>query len=1314
MKKYILSILILLIAFVSNAQTYQNYNQYGGRWKRSITDTLQGLPADTIRPRASEDDVPFIAVKNDTVYVWSIDQLRWLPLSVAGGGTLGSARTELISGGIVIPLGGYDFFVTAALYRIDNILYTSDTVTLTLPAADNDSSRIDRFYLNIDGEATFKTGDLAPPASVLEPQLDGDQLGLAFVAVNAGASEPAIITLIIYDENTGESVVTNQGTTTDPDNTTNVQNGTKSLNVTNINDPTGGGFDAVFIDRTSPLTWQVLGFDGVTGWIKLKQVLATNADFRIQLFRGTQAVSSEVIISLNKNDITNYQPFTIPGPAFGNITNTEITRVRIRYTRPGNSATHSGFYLDNFYFIDGVVQPPPAIVSMTLNVPASMTVSPSNTIQSGGTWNLTFNGNSNQYISGNGVATTFPTIPNKVGLVQGRAPNANRAMTIDADSIFLDSASLTNYGVMSPYAYDKLFNYVVQQYYISNIGDGDTLAIPINDTVTAIKSLKEGTNVTFDITDSTITINAAGGGASSAEVVFITGDYTVADGVTHVTANAVGSPVNRTITLPSAASWPGRVITLTTASQTTFTTSPAFVYNNAASTGTVIAAGSSVDLISDGTNWRKVTRGFAIELTSYAGSGEELFDFNNVTTTLDGSKFGIPLRRLVAGSGVSITVNGSSNLEIAATGGGLDAEDAQDAVGAMINASLQYVDGTPLLAINDRDFGDLTTSGSGLTMTIDNLAVTNAKINDVAWSKVTGTPTTLSGYGITDALSNSTTSTQDGYFGTIKLRDVTNPSHYLTVRNNEDLTAAHTLNIITGDADRTLTLTGNATISGTSSGTNTGDQTTVTGNAGTATALQTPRNIQGVAFDGTANIDPINGTGFVKVTGTTLSYDNSTYLTTASAASTYQPLDADLTTISGLTATTDNFLVSVASAWASRTPAQVKTTLSLNNVENTALSTWAGTSNITTLGTIGTGTWNATAIGTNKGGTPTGGTTGQVLTKISGTDYDYSWQDAAGGGGGITQEQSEDYTGAMFATDNGDIDFTYNDATPDIGAQIKAGVIVNADINASAAIDATKIHDGSISNTEFSYLNNVSSNIQTQLDGKQKSIAYKRVFFVQAGATNVVTDGTNGVTTSGSISGITPTTASIRQSQRNIQFATGASAGTTTRCNNTSIEMTRGDAAGIGGFFCVWRFSNYALVDGNRAFFGLIDGTTALTNVDHRTNTAIARIGMYIDDDTGNWNIIHNTSGSAATSVDLGANFPINTTDLYELTLSCEPNSSTVSYYVSNLTTGNTTSGTLSSNLPAGSSFLAMHSWMNNNATAANCGFWLSKMYAEF
>ena len=56
-------------------------------------------------------------------------------------------------------------------------------------------------------------------------------------------------------------------------------------------------------------------------------------------------------------------------------------------------------------------------------------------------------------------------------------------------------------------------------------------------------------------------------------------------------------------------------------------------------------------------------------------------------------------------------------------------------------------------------------------------------------------------------------------------------------------------------------------------------------------------------------------------------------------------------------------------------------------------------------------------------------------------------------------------------------------------AKIADGAIVNADVNASAAIDATKIHNGTISNTEFGFLNGVSSNIQDQIDAKGASNA---------------------------------------------------------------------------------------------------------------------------------------------------------------------------------------------------------------------------------
>jgi hypothetical protein len=44
--------------------------------------------------------------------------------------------------------------------------------------------------------------------------------------------------------------------------------------------------------------------------------------------------------------------------------------------------------------------------------------------------------------------------------------------------------------------------------------------------------------------------------------------------------------------------------------------------------------------------------------------------------------------------------------------------------------------------------------------------------------------------------------------------------------------------------------------------------------------------------------------------------------------------------------------------------------------------------------------------------------------------------------------------------------------------------VANANIDASAGIDATKIADGTVTSTEFQYINTLSSNAQTQLDAK--------------------------------------------------------------------------------------------------------------------------------------------------------------------------------------------------------------------------------------
>ncbi len=70
---------------------------------------------------------------------------------------------------------------------------------------------------------------------------------------------------------------------------------------------------------------------------------------------------------------------------------------------------------------------------------------------------------------------------------------------------------------------------------------------------------------------------------------------------------------------------------------------------------------------------------------------------------------------------------------------------------------------------------------------------------------LTGNPT------LADWFDQSVKTTADPTFNTVKLND-SNDSHQLTVAVSSDLTAARTLSLATGDADRTITLSGNPTL----------------------------------------------------------------------------------------------------------------------------------------------------------------------------------------------------------------------------------------------------------------------------------------------------------------------------------------------------------------------------------------------------------------------------------------------------------------------------------------------------------------------
>ena len=311
-------------------------------------------------------------------------------------------------------------------------------------------------------------------------------------------------------------------------------------------------------------------------------------------------------------------------------------------------------------------------------------------------------------------------------------------------------------------------------------------------------------------------------------------------------------------------------------------------------------------------------------------------------------------------------------------------------------------------------------------------------------------------------------------------------------------------------------------------------------------------------------------------------------------------------------------------------------------------------------------------------------------------------------GGASTQIQFND--GGVFG---GDADLTWDKTNNTLGLN---GADADIDIKGVTNEPAAPVAD-----TIRLYSKSIGGRMMLKQKGPagldtpiQPFIAQSQVSLIAPASGTAPTVIGNAITNVGTISHPTPSSGSLKNQTRRFTNTGSATAGSLASTRVQVMECWRGNAAGLGGFWCNFRFSLTTLAAGMRAFVGLSDtATTAPTNIEPTTSPTPGKIGMAINNNVGNWNVVHNITGTTPTSIALGANFPVDATSFFELQLFAKPNDTVVFYRVINLTTGQETSGTLSTNLPANTTFLGRTIWATNNATASAVAWDMSRSYLE-
>lgn len=149
-------------------------------------------------------------------------------------------------------------------------------------------------------------------------------------------------------------------------------------------------------------------------------------------------------------------------------------------------------------------------------------------------------------------------------------------------------------------------------------------------------------------------------------------------------------------------------------------------------------------------------------------------------------------------------------------------------------------------------------------------------------------------------------------------------------------------------------------------------------------------------------------------------------------------------------------------------------------------------------------------------------------------------------------------------------------------------------------------------------------------------------------------------------------------------------------------------------FFCEWAPATGVATATTRAFCGMHSSVSAPTDV--QPSGLTDKFGIGWDAADANVQFMHNDNADTCTKVDLGANFPVPSTDrtqVYQLRMYSLPGSGIVKYTLTDVNTGNSASGTISTDLPAATTMLAPRVWMSVGGTSSVIGIAFYDMWLK-